>query len=345
MKHWQGDVASPDVSICCATYNHEEFIEKAVDSFLMQATDFPFEILIHDDASSDQTTNLVRRYAEAYPAIVRIRIQGENQYSKTPIIVPKFLFPMARGRYIALCEGDDFWRSAEKLAVQCAAMDRNPQVNLSFHPAIRLDESGESSKLLAQSAKSEVLVDTSRIILGGGGYCPTPSIVLRSSIAPLITECVLDAPVGDKFIQIIASFGHGALFLPEAMAVYRAGLPGSWNQRINDSVVLRQYEQRIRFPYKWLYKNCDANLVPLLQFSEADQYLSIGKKYCAVRDFESASRVVKKSSSLFTRRPTIRRFIVWIANGSLRTRIFLAIYPGLRSIYRHISLSKGQKRS
>src|SRR6056297_666254 len=109
MKNWQQDPAAPVVSICCITYNHGPYIEEALQGFLIQETDFPFEILVHDDASTDNTPDIIRRYHKAYPNLIRPVYQTKNHYSRG--INPDMAFNQtrARGEYLALCEGDDFW--------------------------------------------------------------------------------------------------------------------------------------------------------------------------------------------------------------------------------------------
>ena len=101
--------STPLVSICCLTYNHAPFIRDCLEGFLAQKTDFPIEILIHDDASSDGTQTIVRQYAEQYPNVFFPIYETENQYtrglaSKMDI---EFNYSRARGKYIAYCEGDD----------------------------------------------------------------------------------------------------------------------------------------------------------------------------------------------------------------------------------------------
>ncbi|AFJ01907.1 glycosyltransferase [Methylophaga frappieri] len=82
MASWEGDLSSPVVSICCITYNHDAYIEDALEGFLIQETDFPFEILIHDDASTDRTADIIREYEAAYPNLIKPIYQVENQYSQ-----------------------------------------------------------------------------------------------------------------------------------------------------------------------------------------------------------------------------------------------------------------------
>jgi len=337
MRDWRGDYSNPVVSVCCITYNHEAYIAQTIDSFILQQTSFPFEILIHDDASTDGTTEIVKRYAREYPTIIRTVLQSENQYSKIPIIAPRFLFPLARGKYIALCEGDDYWCSPEKLMRQCKSLDKNPEVNLSFHSVFKLKDGENRPRLERGRHRKSTHINSKSIILGGGGFCQTPSILIRSSIVDAIVRCVENAPFGDKFIQIVASLNNGALFLPEAMAVYRIGHQGGWTQRVRNSELVRQYESRIKRPYEWLYENAPTDSLPVLKFSESDQYAVIAKLYSNIGEFENARMVLIKSADTFPTNRFFKSLIRWAANGPLRLRFYILIYPGIRAIHRYLS--------
>lgn len=109
---------NPLVSISCITYNHVSYIRQCLDGFLMQKTDFPFEIVVHDDASTDKTAEIVREYEKKYPNIIKPIYELENQYSKPGISINDITFPYLRGKYIALCEGDDYWIDENKLQMQ-----------------------------------------------------------------------------------------------------------------------------------------------------------------------------------------------------------------------------------
>ena len=116
---------NPLLSICCVTYNHESFISQCLDGFLMQQTDFPFEILIHDDASADGTANIIMEYEAKYPDLIKPIYQTENQFSKGIKISVTFNFPRAKGKYIALCEGDDYWTDPLKFSnLHCKALGK-----------------------------------------------------------------------------------------------------------------------------------------------------------------------------------------------------------------------------
>jgi len=121
------------VSICCLTYNHEKYIRECLDGFLMQKATFDFEILIHDDCSTDKTANIIREYETRYPDIVKPIYQTENQYSKGVRVSMTFNFPRARGEYITMCEGDDYWTDPLKLQKQVNFLENNKDYNLCVH--------------------------------------------------------------------------------------------------------------------------------------------------------------------------------------------------------------------
>lgn len=135
MASWKGEYDKPLVSICCITYNHEPYIEDALEGFLIQQTDFPFEILIHDDASTDKTAGIIQEYVREYPNLIKPIYQTENQYSKGKKINPEFNFVRARGDYIAICEGDDYWVDTKKLQKQIDYLTTNPDYVLTFTDA------------------------------------------------------------------------------------------------------------------------------------------------------------------------------------------------------------------
>ena len=116
----------PLVSIICPTYNHEKYITDAIESFLMQKVEFPIEIIIHDDASTDATADIIRSYEKKYPTIIKPIYQKENQYSKgkPPTY---FIYKRAQGKYIASCEGDDYWTDPYKLKKQVEFLENHPE--------------------------------------------------------------------------------------------------------------------------------------------------------------------------------------------------------------------------
>lgn len=121
------------VSVCCTAYNQEKYIRRCLDGFVNQQCSFPFEVIVHDDASTDNTPRIIQEYAAKYPNIIKPIIQKENQYSKGVKISGSLVLPVAKGVYYAFCEGDDYWTDPYKLEKQVKAMDTHPSCHLCLH--------------------------------------------------------------------------------------------------------------------------------------------------------------------------------------------------------------------
>ncbi|RUR38696.1 glycosyltransferase [Clostridium perfringens] len=132
------------VTICCVTYNQEKYISQAIESFLMQETNFKYEIIIHDDASTDNTTEIIRRYEEKFPDIIKPIYQVENQYSRG-IIPSQIVYKKAKGKYITICEGDDYWTDCNKLQKQFDFLENNPSYIATAHWCEIVDKHGNIS--------------------------------------------------------------------------------------------------------------------------------------------------------------------------------------------------------
>lgn len=123
----------PLVSISCITYNHASYIKECIDGFLMQKTNFNFEVLIHDDHSTDGTEEIIKEYAKQYPDIIKPLFEKENQYSLGKTIGSAvWNLPRARGEYIAICEGDDYWTDPYKLQKQVDFLESHPDYGMCY---------------------------------------------------------------------------------------------------------------------------------------------------------------------------------------------------------------------
>ncbi len=115
-----------DISVCCLTYNHEKYVRQALESILNQTCTYSIEILINDDASTDQTASIIKEFELKYPNIIKPIYQSQNQRSKIGGgMNPTFNFNRARGRYLAFCEGDDYWVTPDKLQNQVDFLEKN----------------------------------------------------------------------------------------------------------------------------------------------------------------------------------------------------------------------------
>lgn len=125
-------MSTPLVTIRCLVYNHEPYLRQCLDGFVMQKTDFPFEAIVHDDASTDRSAEIIREYAEKYPNIIKPIFETENQYSKRNGSIRRIMNEHTRGKYVALCEGDDYWIDPYKLQKQVDFLERHPDCGLVY---------------------------------------------------------------------------------------------------------------------------------------------------------------------------------------------------------------------
>lgn len=218
ISSWKGDLDKPVVSICCITYNHEKYIEDAIKGFLIQETDFPFEILIHDDASTDNTAKIIREYEKKYPKLIKPIYQTENQWSKGIRISATFIFPLAKGDYIALCEGDDYWISTKKLQKQYSYMRSNQNVSLTFHTAIVVRD-GKTIEVKADDYIDEQSFTVPELI--DNWFISTQTMMLKKSVLLGMGKYFSGVINGDWSLQLVAGHNGDVVFLKGLRAAYR----------------------------------------------------------------------------------------------------------------------------
>lgn len=176
MKNWGVYNTTPLVTIRCLTYNHQDFISQALDGFLMQKTTFPFEVVIHDDASTDKTADIIREYEQKYPKIIKPIYETENQYSKHDGSLRRIMNSACKGKYFAFCEGDDYWINADKLQIQIDFLEKNPEYGMCYTKSQIYNQKKRSIIGYLGSGKTEF----KDILLGYD--IPTATIVLRKSV-------------------------------------------------------------------------------------------------------------------------------------------------------------------
>lgn len=217
-------------SINCVTYNHKNYIGQALESFLMQKTNFAFEILVHDDASTDGTGEIIREYAKRYPDKIKPLIQTENQYSQgIDNISGAFNFPRARGKYIFMCDGDDYFNSPDKLQKQVDYMEANPGCTLCIHSAA-IELAGNLRALAPKQMRpycGNRIISAEEIVDKPSGYAMS-SMAFPASLVKKLPDYYVDCPVGDTPIQLMAAAKGYGYYMDEPMSVYRVGVSGSW---------------------------------------------------------------------------------------------------------------------
>lgn len=221
IKNWT-KTSPPLVSIDCCTYNQDQFISKTIESFLMQETSFPFEIIIHDDASTDNTVSIIQNYVKNFPHIIKPIYQTQNQYSKKQgSISARFVWPNAQGKYIALCEGDDYWTDSLKLQKQVDLLEKNPEFSGCFHNALVVfNDNSEPDKSFCSVSKKDQSFDTKDLILNDW-FIPTASIMFNKSKLNSYPEWSKEVFNHDLLLQLFLSINGKIAYIDEIMSVYR----------------------------------------------------------------------------------------------------------------------------
>ncbi len=216
------------VSIICNTYNHEDYIADALDSFLMQRTNFDFEVLVHDDASTDRTAEIIREYEKKYPEIIKAVYRTENLYSRN---LPNGQIERARGKFIAICEGDDYWIDPDKLQKQVDLLEKHPNCDVCAHAAYVVNADTKNRIGNISPRNNSGIIEVQDVIEGGGGFVATNSLVVRKNFYDESPEFRQFNQI-DYSLQIASSLRGGMLYLPDYMSAYRYMAKSSWTSRM-----------------------------------------------------------------------------------------------------------------
>ena len=252
----------PLVSVCCIAYNQEQYIRETLDSFLKQKTSFPFEILIHDDASTDRTADIIREYAAKHPGIVKPLCQTENQHSKGIPVGVTFNYPRAQGKYIALCEGDDFWTDPLKLQKQFDFMEANPEYALCCSDASKLIEENGVTYTNKLSPTSRELTYRE---LNGDLHVITATIFMRRDC---VNACYQTIPklrkrkwlMGDLPLVLYMAANHKVFYMSDSLACYRIRKKSEAHG--NASYLIRFFRSaaHIKLTFNRFFNHADAEL-------------------------------------------------------------------------------------
>lgn len=235
ISRWKGNIDHPEVSIRCTTYNHHLYIEDALDSFLMQETSFPFEIVIHDDASIDNTKRIIEKYFKNYPRIIRPIFEIENQYSKGNGCLNKAIIKYFRGKYVAFCEGDDYWIDNLKLQKQYDSMENNKDCFLCVHNTEIHNSDGTISYLPIRRF-NEGVIESSEFLntMSAYNFHTSSFFFNKEKLLKYYSEdlaFIKAVKVGD--IPLLLYFGYigNIYYISNLMSVYRKNNKSSWTEK------------------------------------------------------------------------------------------------------------------
>ncbi len=231
----------------------------------MQETTFPIEILLHDDASTDRTAEVVREYENKIPKAIVPIYQKENQFSRGINPFASFLFPNVRGKYIALCEGDDYWTDPLKLQKQIDFLESNEEYSACFTNATVLNEIQNTSYTYITFLK-EGDVPIEEIIKMGGYIYPTASLVFRTSVLKKRTfEILIENMSGDTSL-IIASGIHGKVyFFDQITTVYRRWAGGLFSRIAGNPRAIAHWKTEKINGYRKLQEMVDPKLKKIIK--------------------------------------------------------------------------------
>lgn len=321
------------VSIICNVYNHVKYLNKCLDGFVMQKTNFKFEVLIHDDASTDGSQDIIREYEEKYPDIIKPIYQKENQYSKHIGINKTYQYPRVKGKYIAFCEGDDYWCDENKLQLQYDAMETTPDASACVCRVQEVTEDGRlKNRFYPQGDLQTVVLNTGEFLslnLQENNYpFQTSSYLCRKSVVDLrIMEnpkfCVA-SNVGDVPLLLFCSAKGKIVYIDNTMSYYRTGAVGSWNSRQTKSSLIENYRSEIAMYSLFdIYTNLNYSDV-INQLLNREYYYYY---YYLLHDYR---KLLRKEYRTFLKKEPIKQ----------RAYIFIsAFFPKLMTLYNRLKFS------
>ncbi|MGN0171110.1 MAG: glycosyltransferase family 2 protein [Lachnospiraceae bacterium] len=286
------------VSVVCLAYNHSKYIRKCLEGFVMQKTNFRYEVIIHDDCSTDDTADIIREFSDKYDFIVPI-FQEKNMYSQKISITNTFIKPLAYGKYIAVCEGDDCWIDDNKLQKQVDFLERNPDFSTCYHRVVYNDLKTRT-KTVIPNIDGDREYSVSEIIEGGALF-QLSSYMTRKEYYFDMPECFRANGFGDIQRYIYGAINGRVMVLQDIMSQYNHGTDGSWTSQrdtiSNKKKVLHQqdykrmlvsvneyYDNAFEASIKRMIEKLDFSILVLQgDFNSARRYSTLWNEYRKTR--------------------------------------------------------------
>lgn len=260
------------VSISCITYNHAPYIRQCLDGFMMQQTDFAFEVLIHDDASTDGTTDIIKEYEAKYPNIIKPMYEEENQWVKGRRGSVVFNIPRAKGKYIAMCEGDDYWTDPLKLQKQVDFLEENRDYVLTTHYYLQyFQEIQRNGDILPSKLKGDIIYDLQDFISYKYWYTQPLTAVFRRNALNLEHYGKFNYSKDVTLFYLLLKEGKG-LLMNDVMGCYRINETGVWSSASRQDRIIADLQT-----LKGIYdvEKSDASISYIYNFLTRTGYLGV----------------------------------------------------------------------
>ncbi|GAX62976.1 glycosyl transferase, family 2 [Candidatus Scalindua japonica] len=291
------------VSVCMLTYNHEKFISQAIESVLMQKTDFDYELLIGEDDSSDNTREIVKEYAEKYPDKIRLFLNDRRNVifiNGKPTGRWNFINNLkhASGEYVALLDGDDYWTDEYKLQKQVDYLDNNPEITICFHKLTMIFENGkkESEAYPSPQVKKSYTIED----LIKGNFIGSCSTMFRNGLILEFPDWFYQTPLGDWPLHILNAH-HGKIgCITQDMGVYRIHSGGLWYSK----GLAENYLGEIK-SYRIFFKHLDRKYGELIKSGISHRYYLLYELYKQKNDRSGAVLYLFKCFKAYPGNPVL----------------------------------------
>lgn len=280
------------VSVFCNTYNHAQFIEDALKGFIEQRTNFPYEVIIFDDASTDGTKEIIGRYAEKHPEILKFFSARKNTWGlkNRAEFMRRFRHYVAKGKYYAFCEGDDLWIDRNKLQIQIDYMESHTNCVLTMHNSVRVDFSNNCSFQVFDDIDDDVDLSLEDIVFYRSRM-ETSSMIIRAEKYEM-DDIFYNNGTGDWMLQIWCALNGTVHYIDRVMSIYRFRTPGSWSSsNLMDHRDYVLHTLRMINFFSKLYKYTSHNYEELLIDREQLLFQNIALGFKGVQEDEMTDRL------------------------------------------------------
>ncbi|MBA7751026.1 glycosyltransferase [Enterobacter sp. RHBSTW-01064] len=319
-KDWITSIEEIKVSICCIAYNQELYISETIDSFLKQKTNFPFEILVSDDCSTDATKEIIEQYVHKFPGIIKSVGVAKNLGANGNIMN---VLSHAKGNYIAFCEGDDYWIDDNKLQVQLEAMESNPHIKFSFHPCYLLNNNVLNESRSFYKGPNPTVFHIKDVLNSLNQFAPTASYMFHRSLIDTIPDWFINAPVGDLFLELYGMKSSGGLYIPDINSVYRLASLGSWSTETQKETTTHKNRHLKLIEFLSLAQKDFSEYSNAFSRKKAYIFLSLATRAVKVGNYQDFNKYLKAANEHYKQLDFRHKFFNYMHKLPLVIRLFI----------------------